>query len=143
MLLGSTMGLLEGLSEFSWFENWLGMWADRVIQLPRLFSRVWHLTGEVVVKRLSFYVLRTIPSIQQMAYRYVSQSPCDTLIADLFVPLGPLGGLRPHFLDVCKPDFSRQQGMGFEGYMYTREVCTGYVRDVVGSVYSVLIRLLD
>lgn len=53
------------------------------------------------------------------------------------------GGLRPHFLDVCKPDFTRQTGMGFMGYMYTREVCTGYVHSlflvVRKSTYTVRI----
>ncbi|GHJ84895.1 hypothetical protein NliqN6_1297 [Naganishia liquefaciens] len=47
-----------------------------------------------------------------------------------------IGGLRPHFLDVCKPDFSRQTGMGFEGYMYTREVCTGDANDINDSLES-------
>jgi hypothetical protein len=54
MLLGSTMGLLEGLSEFSWVVEGLEIYADRVIQLPRLFSRVWHSTREVVTGCLSF-----------------------------------------------------------------------------------------
>ncbi|KAI5454401.1 hypothetical protein NCC49_004454 [Naganishia albida] len=47
-----------------------------------------------------------------------------------------IGGLRPHFLDVCKPDFTRQTGMGFMGYMYTREVCTGDENDINDSLES-------
>ena len=48
-----------------------------------------------------------------------------------------VGGLRPHFYDVCKPDptLALQQqasfdtaglkGIGYQGYMFTAEVCTG------------------
>jgi len=41
-----------------------------------------------------------------------------------------IGGLRPHFLAVCKPDISlaTHQGYNGKGYMqlyYTREICTG------------------
>ncbi|CAM1507805.1 Fc.00g046530.m01.CDS01 [Cosmosporella sp. VM-42] len=41
-----------------------------------------------------------------------------------------IGGLRPHFLDVCKPDVSLANNKGYnrKGFMqlyYTREICTG------------------
>lgn len=43
-----------------------------------------------------------------------------------------IGGLRPHFLDVCKPDLSlaktgksRYNAAGFQEIYYTRDVCTG------------------
>ncbi|EPE02857.1 lipid phosphate phosphatase 2 [Ophiostoma piceae UAMH 11346] len=43
-----------------------------------------------------------------------------------------IGGLRPHFLDVCKPDLSlaktgksRYNAAGFKQMYYTRDVCTG------------------
>ncbi|WVQ95673.1 hypothetical protein IAU59_002771 [Kwoniella sp. CBS 9459] len=38
-----------------------------------------------------------------------------------------IGGLRPHFLDVCKPDVSAltQTGNGFRQIMYNRSICTG------------------
>lgn len=41
-----------------------------------------------------------------------------------------IGGLRPHFLDVCKPDVSlaNDQGYNKKGYLqlyYTKEICTG------------------
>lgn len=47
-----------------------------------------------------------------------------------------IGGLRPHFLDVCKPDFSLQTGTGFSGYMYTRAVCTGDEKEINDSLES-------
>ena len=42
-----------------------------------------------------------------------------------------IGGLRPHFLDVCKPDVSRAAGAGqynnagFSQLYYTSDICTG------------------
>jgi diacylglycerol diphosphate phosphatase/phosphatidate phosphatase len=38
-----------------------------------------------------------------------------------------IGGLRPHFLDVCKPDVSAMNlnGNGFGKIMYNRNICTG------------------
>ena len=45
-----------------------------------------------------------------------------------------IGGLRPNFLDVCKPDISKAtqlggnstglEGTGYGGLMYTYEICT-------------------
>jgi diacylglycerol diphosphate phosphatase / phosphatidate phosphatase len=35
-----------------------------------------------------------------------------------------IGGLRPHFLDVCKPNVTAP-GNGFMSIMYDRSVCTG------------------
>lgn len=78
-----------------------------------------------------------LSSVQQVAHRYALTRDPHRDIADLdseyrsiFASLRT-GGLRPHFLDVCKPDFTRQTGMGFAGYMYTREVCTGWVNPLV------------
>eukprot|EP01112_Ceratiomyxa_fruticulosa_P008224 TRINITY_DN2123_c0_g2_i3.p1 TRINITY_DN2123_c0_g2~~TRINITY_DN2123_c0_g2_i3.p1 ORF type:complete len:264 (-),score=24.53 TRINITY_DN2123_c0_g2_i3:68-859(-) len=36
-----------------------------------------------------------------------------------------VGGLRPNFLSICKPDISNATGVGFRGLYYSRSVCTG------------------
>jgi diacylglycerol diphosphate phosphatase / phosphatidate phosphatase len=36
-----------------------------------------------------------------------------------------IGGFRPHFLAVCQPVVPEGGGKGFQGLMYTSEVCTG------------------
>ncbi|RYP05111.1 hypothetical protein DL764_004027 [Monosporascus ibericus] len=56
-------------------------------------------------------------------------SVCFVVMIKLFV-----GGLRPHFYDVCKPDrtlasqaqrnTTGQTGVGYQDYMYTSEICT-------------------
>jgi len=55
-----------------------------------------------------------------------------------------IGGLRPHFLDVCKPDLSRLQGLGnnglnrvgYESIYFTREICTGDPDEIDDSLES-------
>jgi diacylglycerol diphosphate phosphatase / phosphatidate phosphatase len=58
-----------------------------------------------------------------------------------------IGGLRPHFLDVCKPDPSLVSnapgtigaglnGKGFNGIYYTREICTGDEKQINDSLES-------
>ncbi|KAI0423687.1 phosphatidic acid phosphatase type 2/haloperoxidase [Xylaria sp. FL1042] len=58
-----------------------------------------------------------------------------------------IGGLRPHFLDVCKPDISlAKNGAGVEGSPYnaagfnqlyfTREICTGDPKEINDSLES-------
>ncbi|KAI3316956.1 phosphatidic acid phosphatase type 2/haloperoxidase [Xylariaceae sp. AK1471] len=58
-----------------------------------------------------------------------------------------IGGLRPHFLDVCKPDISlAKNGPGIEGspynaagfqqLYYTREICTGDPKEINDSFES-------
>ncbi|KAK5994087.1 Lipid phosphate phosphatase 1 [Cladobotryum mycophilum] len=52
-----------------------------------------------------------------------------------------IGGLRPHFLDVCKPDLSRANGQGYnnKGYQqmyFTREICTGDPDQIDDSLES-------
>ncbi|KAI0531747.1 phosphatidic acid phosphatase type 2/haloperoxidase [Xylaria digitata] len=58
-----------------------------------------------------------------------------------------IGGLRPHFLDVCKPDTSlARNGAGVEGspynaagfnqLYYTREICTGDPKEINDSLES-------
>jgi len=58
-----------------------------------------------------------------------------------------IGGLRPHFLDVCKPDLSLVSnapgafgaglnGKGFNGIFYTREICTGDEKEINDSLES-------
>jgi len=58
-----------------------------------------------------------------------------------------IGGLRPHFLDVCKPDISLANnnpgtvgapynGAGFKTLYYTREICTGDINEIDDSLES-------
>lgn len=58
-----------------------------------------------------------------------------------------IGGLRPHFLAVCKPDISLASngpgvvgaplnGAGFGTLFYTREICTGDVNEINDSLES-------
>jgi diacylglycerol diphosphate phosphatase/phosphatidate phosphatase len=50
-----------------------------------------------------------------------------------------IGGLRPHFLDVCKPKLTPGQantGIGFGGIMYNREICTGDQDQIDDSLES-------
>ncbi|KAI9741775.1 MAG: WD40 repeat-like protein [Cirrosporium novae-zelandiae] len=50
-----------------------------------------------------------------------------------------IGGLRPHFLDVCKPDVSlsgAQAGNGFRQIMYDRTICTGDQDEIDDSLES-------
>ena len=58
-----------------------------------------------------------------------------------------IGGLRPHFLDVCKPDIGlARNGAGIEGspynaagfnqLYYTREICTGDPKEINDSLKS-------
>ncbi|KAM6486441.1 phosphatidic acid phosphatase type 2/haloperoxidase [Trichoderma sp. SZMC 28011] len=52
-----------------------------------------------------------------------------------------IGGLRPHFLDVCKPDLSRvtTSGLdrtGFQQIYFTRDICTGDPDQIDDSLES-------
>ncbi|KAG8897996.1 hypothetical protein FRB99_007730, partial [Tulasnella sp. 403] len=48
-----------------------------------------------------------------------------------------IGGFRPHFLDVCKPNVTGPgQGTGFQQIMYTRAVCTGDQKQINDSLES-------
>jgi diacylglycerol diphosphate phosphatase/phosphatidate phosphatase len=50
-----------------------------------------------------------------------------------------IGGLRPHFLDVCQPAVPKsgtQIGNGLGGIMYDRKVCTGNEDDINDSLES-------
>lgn len=49
-----------------------------------------------------------------------------------------IGGLRPHFLDVCKPDLSRIQagGDGFRSLMFRPDICTGDQSEINDSLES-------
>lgn len=53
-----------------------------------------------------------------------------------------IGGLRPHFLDVCKPDMSRVvaqgelMGAGFASLMFDRNICTGDEKDINDALES-------
>uniref|UniRef100_A0AC35G634 Phosphatidic acid phosphatase type 2/haloperoxidase domain-containing protein n=1 Tax=Panagrolaimus sp. PS1159 TaxID=55785 RepID=A0AC35G634_9BILA len=48
-----------------------------------------------------------------------------------------IGGLRPHFLSVCKPDLSKVgEGIGFQNIMYTRAVCTGKESEIKEALES-------
>ncbi|KAI6780790.1 uncharacterized protein J7T54_001098 [Emericellopsis cladophorae] len=52
-----------------------------------------------------------------------------------------IGGLRPHFLDVCQPDISLADDLGynekgFQQIYYTKEICTGDKRQIDDSLES-------
>ncbi|GAA5837566.1 hypothetical protein JCM9279_006790 [Rhodotorula babjevae] len=48
-----------------------------------------------------------------------------------------IGGLRPHFLSVCKPDLSGVDiGEGYGGLYFTRSVCTGDRNEINDSLES-------
>jgi membrane-associated phospholipid phosphatase len=49
-----------------------------------------------------------------------------------------IGGLRPHFYDVCKPNVAQgpPTGIGFAGLMYDRRVCTGDKKQINDSLES-------
>jgi diacylglycerol diphosphate phosphatase/phosphatidate phosphatase len=51
-----------------------------------------------------------------------------------------IGGLRPHFLAVCKPDVSRAttgyNAAGFDGIYYTKAVCTGDKSEINDALES-------
>ncbi|KAK5138493.1 hypothetical protein LTR08_000079 [Meristemomyces frigidus] len=51
-----------------------------------------------------------------------------------------IGGMRPHFLAVCKPNvsqFDRQQtGNGFANIMYDRKICTGNPKEINDALES-------
>jgi membrane-associated phospholipid phosphatase len=48
-----------------------------------------------------------------------------------------IGGLRPHFLTVCKPDVSGVQvGNGYRQIMYDRKICTGDEKEINDSLES-------
>lgn len=50
-----------------------------------------------------------------------------------------IGGLRPHFLDVCQPAvpaYGDQTGRGFAHIMYDKSVCTGDMSEVNDSLES-------
>ena len=48
-----------------------------------------------------------------------------------------IGGLRPHFLDVCKPKISPNDiGVGFQQLFFTKAVCTGDESEINDSLES-------
>ncbi|KAG6042160.1 hypothetical protein E4U39_006185 [Claviceps sp. Clav50 group G5] len=53
-----------------------------------------------------------------------------------------IGGLRPHFLDVCKPDVTRAKAMaglnakGYQQLYFTPDICTGDTKQINDSLES-------
>ncbi|KAL0071623.1 hypothetical protein AAF712_001480 [Marasmius tenuissimus] len=50
-----------------------------------------------------------------------------------------IGGLRPHFLDVCQPNLdptAAPTGNGFHAIMYDRKICTGDEKEINDSLES-------
>ncbi|OQO05874.1 hypothetical protein B0A48_09970 [Cryoendolithus antarcticus] len=50
-----------------------------------------------------------------------------------------IGGLRPHFLAVCKPNvaaYGAESGIGFADIMYNRKICTGDEKQINDSLES-------
>jgi len=50
-----------------------------------------------------------------------------------------IGGLRPHFYSVCKPNISANNvgtGTGFDGLLFDRSICTGDDKDIKNALES-------
>ena len=50
-----------------------------------------------------------------------------------------IGGLRPHFLSVCKPNINVTNygsGQGFDGLLFDRSICTGNEREINDALES-------
>ncbi|KAI1866227.1 uncharacterized protein JN550_007615 [Neoarthrinium moseri] len=57
-----------------------------------------------------------------------------------------IGGLRPHFYDICRPDPSLASqgqfnatglnGVGYQNYMFTAEICTGEIEGINNALES-------
>ncbi|KAI9298072.1 acid phosphatase/Vanadium-dependent haloperoxidase [Neoconidiobolus thromboides FSU 785] len=47
-----------------------------------------------------------------------------------------IGGVRPFFLEMCKPDMSKVQGQGFNHIYFDRSICTGDYRDISDALQS-------
>ncbi|KAI1764327.1 acid phosphatase/Vanadium-dependent haloperoxidase [Hypoxylon sp. FL1150] len=47
-----------------------------------------------------------------------------------------IGGFRPHFLDVCKPDRNLETGVGYMHYMYTPKICATQGRPLWDAMQS-------
>ncbi|KXJ88010.1 phosphatidic acid phosphatase type 2/haloperoxidase [Microdochium bolleyi] len=56
-----------------------------------------------------------------------------------------IGGLRPHFLDACRPDLSKlsvaqrrdiYDGTGYKQLYYTKDICTGDMKEINDSLES-------
>ena len=50
-----------------------------------------------------------------------------------------IGGLRPHFYDVCKPKINATSvgtGTGFDGLLFDRSICTGDVNEIKNALES-------
>jgi len=47
-----------------------------------------------------------------------------------------IGGVRPNFLDICKPDLEGIVGQGYGGVYYDRAVCTGDKKEVDDAFQS-------
>ncbi|KEY72916.1 hypothetical protein S7711_06746 [Stachybotrys chartarum IBT 7711] len=71
---------------------------------------------------------------------------CAVVISSFFqvVLKQYVGGFRPHFLDICKPDLalaashnkSGLNGVGFRNIMYTTEICTQQDRSVLRAAMT-------
>eukprot|EP01087_Luapelamoeba_hula_P017078 TRINITY_DN5351_c0_g1_i1.p1 TRINITY_DN5351_c0_g1~~TRINITY_DN5351_c0_g1_i1.p1 ORF type:complete len:348 (+),score=62.01 TRINITY_DN5351_c0_g1_i1:232-1275(+) len=47
-----------------------------------------------------------------------------------------IGGLRPSFLEICKPDLTKANPEGYSGYYYDRSVCTGDEKEINDALQS-------
>eukprot|EP01111_Echinosteliopsis_oligospora_P001838 TRINITY_DN1269_c0_g1_i1.p1 TRINITY_DN1269_c0_g1~~TRINITY_DN1269_c0_g1_i1.p1 ORF type:complete len:326 (+),score=66.30 TRINITY_DN1269_c0_g1_i1:148-1125(+) len=47
-----------------------------------------------------------------------------------------IGGVRPNFLEICKPDMTKAVGQGYYGLYYDRSACTGDVKLINDALES-------
>lgn len=97
--------------------------------IPSWLSGVVSIGGPIVIFIVAQVRVRSIWDLNAA----IMGSIWSVLLASLFqvVVKQLIGGFRPHFLDVCKPDLSRAwrnktglNGVGFQQVMFTTEVCT-------------------
>ncbi|WWC72606.1 uncharacterized protein I206_106568 [Kwoniella pini CBS 10737] len=83
---------------------------------------------QIRIRNINFFLGTTVGLLESLITAAVFQVFHKWLI----------GGLRPHFLDVCKPDVSQltMNGNGFRQIMYTRSICTGDADEINDSLES-------
>ena len=65
-----------------------------------------------------------------LLYSHVLTALCTVVLKNL------IGGLRPHFLAVCKPNPLGASGQGFNQIMFTREICQGNEKEISFAMTS-------
>lgn len=47
-----------------------------------------------------------------------------------------IGGVRPNFLEICKPDMTKAVGQGYYGLYYDKSACTGDIKEINDGLES-------